>query len=73
MIMQIWTKFRVVHLNLSCYFFGSVDHRSGFLHHIAGAPAAYCIAFFSLIRFKYGTLTHQMLSADGVVQSGKHA
>ena len=36
------------------------DHRSGFRHQIAGTLAAYYIAFFSLIRFKYGTLTCQM-------------
>ena len=48
-----------------------LDHRSGFRHQIAGAPAAYYryIAFFSLIRFKYATLTHQMRSPDSVVVS----
>ena len=32
-------------------------HRFGFGHQIASAPAAYYIVFFSLIRFKYSTLT----------------
>ena len=34
-----------------------LDHRPGLRHQITGAPAAHYryIAFFSLIRFKYGT------------------
>ena len=43
-----------------------LDHRSGVRHQINGVPAAYYIAFFSLIRFKYGTLTHKMRSPDSV-------
>ena len=42
-------------------------HRPGFRHQIAAAPAANQIALFSLIRFKYSTLTHQIRSPDGVV------
>ena len=42
-------------------------HRPGFWHQIAAAPAANQIALFSLIRFKYSTLTHQLPSPDGVV------
>ena len=42
-------------------------HRSGFGHQIAAAPAACYIAFFSLVRFKYGTLTHVMRSPNSVV------
>ena len=44
-------------------------HRPGFGHQIVGAPAANQIALFSLIRFKYSTLTHQIRSPDGVVVS----
>ena len=44
-------------------------HRSSFRHQIAEAPAAYYIAFFSLIQFKCSTLTHQMQSPDSVVVS----
>ena len=40
---------------------------SGFRHQITAAPAANQIALFSLIRFKYSTLTHQIRSPDGVV------
>ena len=42
-------------------------HRPGFRHQIAGSLAANQIALFSLIRFKYSTLTHQIRSLDGVV------
>ena len=42
-------------------------HRSGFQHQIASTPAADYIAFFSLIQFLYGTLTHQMRSPGSVV------
>ena len=42
-------------------------HRPGFRHQIAGSPAANQIALFSLIRFKYSTLTKQIRSPDGVV------
>ena len=42
-------------------------HRPGFRHQIAAAPAANQIASFSLIRFKYSTLTQQIPSTDGVV------
>ena len=42
-------------------------HRPGFRHQIAAAPAANQIAPFSLIRFKYSTLTHPIPSLDGVV------
>ena len=42
-------------------------HRPGFRHQIAAAPAANQIAPFSLIRFKYSTLTQQFQSPDGVV------
>ena len=42
-------------------------HRPGFRHQIAGSPAANQIALFTLIRFKYSTLTHQIPSPDGVV------
>ena len=48
-------------------------YRSGFGHQIAAVPAA-CyidIAFFSLLRFKYGTLTHKMRSPDSVVASAQ--
>ena len=41
-------------------------HRPGFRHQIAAAPAANQIAPFSLIPFKYSTLTHQIQSPDGV-------
>ena len=44
-------------------------HRSGFQHQIASAPTTYYIAFFSLIQFKYGTLTHQFRSLGSVVIS----
>ena len=44
-------------------------HQSGFGHQIAAAPSACYIAFFSLLRFKYGTLTYAMQSPDGVVAS----
>ena len=44
-------------------------HRSGFGHQIAGAPAAYYIAFFSLFRFKYSTLTCRRPSRDDIVVS----
>ena len=44
-------------------------HRPGSGHQIAGAPAANQIALFSLIRFKYSTLTHRIQSPDGVVVS----
>ena len=43
--------------------------QSSFGHQIASAPAAYYIAFFSLIRFKYSTLTNQKRSPDGVAVS----
>ena len=42
-------------------------HRPGFRHQIAAAPAANQIVPFSLIRFKYSTLPHQLPSPDGVV------
>ena len=42
-------------------------HRPGFRRQIAAAPAANQIAPFSLIRFKYSTLTHQIPSPNGVV------
>ena len=41
-------------------------HRPGFRHQIAAAPAANQIVLFSLICFKYSTLTHQIPSPDGV-------
>ena len=41
-------------------------HRPGFRHQIAGSPAANQIALFSLIRFKYSTLTPCIKSPDGV-------
>ena len=44
-------------------------HRPDFRHQIAAAPAANQIAPFSLIRFKYSTLTYQIRSPDGVVVS----
>ena len=44
-------------------------HRPGFRHQIAESPAANQIALFSLIRFKYSTLTHGIRSPDGVVVS----
>ena len=46
-----------------------LDHRSGFRHQTAAAAAACYIAFFSLLRFKYGTLTHEMRSPDSIVTS----
>ena len=42
-------------------------HRPGFRHQIAASPAANQIALFSLICFKYSTLTHETQSPDGVV------
>ena len=42
-------------------------HRPGFRHQIAGSPAANQIALFSLIRYKYSTLTRLIRSPDGVV------
>ena len=48
-----------------------LDHRSGFEHQIAAAPAACYIAFFSLLRFNYGTLTHEMRIRDSVVASAQ--
>ena len=44
-------------------------HCPGFGHQITGAPAANQITLFSLIQFKYSTLTHQIRSPDGVVVS----
>ena len=45
------------------------EHWSGFGHQITAALAACYIAFFSLLRFKFGTLTFKMRSADDVVAS----
>ena len=44
-----------------------LEQRSGFGYQITAASAACYIAFFSLLWFKYGTLTHKMRSADDVV------
>ena len=46
-----------------------LEYRSGFGHQITAALAACYIAFFSLLQFKYGTLTQEMRSVDDVVAS----
>ena len=62
-------RFFVLNAWVMCKKRKCLDHRSGFKHQIAAAPAAYNITFFSLLRFKYGTLTHEMPSSDSVVAS----
>ena len=57
------------HPRFSLILWKCLDYRSGFGHQIAAALAACYIAFFSLLRFKYGTLTYQISSPDSVLES----